>query len=41
MMCSWVAITSEEGQLGAHLTNTIYRFISEQEVVFISNRVFK
>lgn len=42
-MCSWVAITSEEGQLGAHLTNTIYRFISEQEqgVVFISNRVFR
>lgn len=36
-MCSWMAITS--GQLGAHLTSTTSRFISEQEqgVMIITN----
>lgn len=43
MTCSWMAITGGQGQLGAHLTSTILRFISEQEqgVVLISNKSFQ
>lgn len=42
-MCSCMAMASGQGQLGAHLTNIIFRFISEQEqgVVLISNKSFQ